>query len=728
MIFDDLVNNLKDKQSDLKTKNASYTRCFLKDDPRDLLMDSCGIILMKVASRVPLSNICENVGRQLRIRKGLEPDVVRSIHAGWFVVQAYVDLDILEINYEKSVKKSRKSQYRTYMISVKNPDKLMEIIHMSLEEKEERERSALPSFSSPAPWEDFFHPSGIPAIKDLGSKKDIDTRMYEESKEYLFEVLNRLCMRPWRINQRVLRMYNFYLTDVSEDNPHKHMRMAVEHDFEKTVFESLKLRSKFISMVAGMFKDKPFYQMYNLDFRGRIYPTTAYLNEQSSEDAKALLLFHEGKVLTEEGARWLMIHGANCLGLDNLPLNARVEEIRQKESWIVDMARDPFRNKDWMEAEKPFSFLAFCFEFEGYLSNPGTFVSRLPVYIDASCNGSQHLSALSRDKEIARMVNIIPGDRPGDLYTFIAAKVWERLAKEEKELPVMAREMFPMIWKKGLMLRRDLERISKTGSKEGIEEKLNELLEFRKQYKDIRAAVYSVYWNKIKDPKLRRKIVKRPTMTLAYGGTKHGFGTQILEDIRGEDDYTRHMESVWAYKLGALIYDVCHEELKGPGRLLRLFQTIAEENNDRKRNARWKVPVTNFVVFQNYRIPHLGRLKLIHHNRILKIRYQDWTKDSLSMRRQKSALAPNVIHSLDAVHMAMVIKNADYQVAGVHDSYASLAEDCPQLMKDVRQLFVDLYDHDPLKYLLNQFGFIHKMPPRGDLDIEVIKDSEFAFS
>ena len=98
------------------------------------------------------------------------------------------------------------------------------------------------------------------------------------------------------------------------------------------------------------------------------------------------------------------------------------------------------------------------------------------------------------------------------------------------------------------------------------------------------------------------------------------------------------------------------------------------------------------------------------------------------MRRQKSALAPNVIHSLDAVHMAMVIKNADYQVAGVHDSYASLAEDCPQLMKDVRQLFVDLYDHDPLKYLLNQFGFIHKMPPRGDLDIEVIKDSEFAFS
>ena len=61
-------------------------------------------------------------------------------------------------------------------------------------------------------------------------------------------------------------------------------------------------------------------------------------------------------------------------------------------------------------------------------------------------------------------------------------------------------------------------------------------------------------------------------MTLAYGGTKHGFGTQILGDIRGEDDYTRHMESVWAYKLGALIYDVCHEELKGPGRLLRLFQ------------------------------------------------------------------------------------------------------------------------------------------------------------
>jgi len=58
-----------------------------------------------------------------------------------------------------------------------------------------------------------------------------------------------------------------------------------------------------------------------MDFRGRIYCSSEYLNYQSTELAKSLLLFSKGeKILKNDlnSINYLKGYGANCFGLDKL--------------------------------------------------------------------------------------------------------------------------------------------------------------------------------------------------------------------------------------------------------------------------------------------------------------------------------------------------------------------------------------------------------------------------
>lgn len=48
--------------------------------------------------------------------------------------------------------------------------------------------------------------------------------------------------------------------------------------------------------------------------------------------------------------------------------------------------------------------------------DPTQFVSHQPVHQDGSCNGLQHYAALGHDSYGAKQVNLMPADRPQDVY------------------------------------------------------------------------------------------------------------------------------------------------------------------------------------------------------------------------------------------------------------------------------------------------------------------------
>ncbi len=95
-----------------------------------------------------------------------------------------------------------------------------------------------------------------------------------------------------------------------------------------------------------------------------------------------------------------------------------------------------------LSAQNPLLFLAFCFEYKNMVNTfkiQDTFMSHLPIQLDASCNGLQHLTCIINDSKLAQKVNIIESDTlvdPQDLYTDCVDSIKQGLAKQVKKYPI----------------------------------------------------------------------------------------------------------------------------------------------------------------------------------------------------------------------------------------------------------------------------------------------------
>ena len=108
--------------------------------------------------------------------------------------------------------------------------------------------------------------------------------------------------------------------------------------------------------------------------------------------------------------------------------------------------------------------------------------------------------------------------------------------------------------------------------------------------------------------------------------------------------------------------------------------------------------------------------------------------------RQANAIAPNVIHSLDAAAMMLTVSAMQRlgvtQFRMVHDSFATTAGHAPLLERTTRGAFVLLH-HEPIVSMLHQQWSeatkaakkpIPEPPPRGALDINSVIESEYFFN
>jgi DNA-directed RNA polymerase len=110
--------------------------------------------------------------------------------------------------------------------------------------------------------------------------------------------------------------------------------------------------------------------------------------------------------------------------------------------------------------------------------------------------------------------------------------------------------------------------------------------------------------------------------------------------------------------------------------------------------------------------------------------------------KQKSAVAPNVIHSMDASHLMLTtlasIREGVQCFSLIHDSFGTHASHMPVLFRVVREQMVEMYQaYDPLweiksraEAVLSEKGKakLGELPERGDLDLNLIKASDYAFA
>ena len=89
------------------------------------------------------------------------------------------------------------------------------------------------------------------------------------------------------------------------------------------------------------------------------------------------------------------------------------------------------------EAEKTISFAACCIEWHEFqIAEAAGQVHRtcLPIPIDGSNNGWQHLGAISKDNKTGKLVGLIPVDIQQDFYVQTAKELYTLVDGELKDI------------------------------------------------------------------------------------------------------------------------------------------------------------------------------------------------------------------------------------------------------------------------------------------------------
>jgi len=93
-------------------------------------------------------------------------------------------------------------------------------------------------------------------------------------------------------------------------------------------------------------------------------------------------------------------------------------------------------------------FTAFCFEYTRFLESLNNtsayFETHLPIQLDATCNGYQHLSLLSLDHDLAKELNLTKSswtDKPIDFYDYTAVKLINYFKDRLKDSNLKEEEM-----------------------------------------------------------------------------------------------------------------------------------------------------------------------------------------------------------------------------------------------------------------------------------------------
>jgi DNA-directed RNA polymerase len=585
----------------------------------------------------------------------------------------------------------------------------------------------LPMLSPPRPWttpydggysEDFVGRRTLVSSRHKAHIRALDKAICPA----VYDTVNTLQEVPWSINKRVLEvMRTAFERRWSEDSlkfpnweaevyPTKppegtekgtplYRVFAREFRQAKVRENENKIRSFQVSRIlylGDVYSGSPLYFVHMLDFRGRAYPLGGGLQYQGDDRQRGILQFAEGKPIVSAIAKdWFHIHGANCWGTDKVSFADRIGWVEKNVQKIKDVAADPIANRWWIEADKPWQFLAWCFEAADYWKNPDTFLNHIPVGMDGSNNGLQLYSLILRDPVGGAATNCIPSDKPQDIYLQVAKKVNTRLAE----------------------VRVD------PGSDPQHRRWADQLLSF---------------WPE----GLPRSAVKRPVMTLVYGATKHSCQRYVSswyhDEVRGKRLNPPPFPNMDAYNamtwISGLVWEAIEDTVVAARDGMAWLRDLSDLFMKHGHPPTWVAP-SGFPVHQYYKKGKKHRVKFTLGRPLTVIRIKETEK--LNTLKHRDAIAPNFIHSLDASLMTRTVLRAKEEGVTafmmIHDSFATHAADAGIMADVIRDEAIQMFSGNPLEDLRQQAMEILGVevpppPPQGSLDIELLRLSRYFFA
>ncbi len=525
----------------------------------------------------------------------------------------------------------------------------------------------------------------------------------------VYESINGVQRTSWQVNQEVLMIaQELWTSGVQvgkgpsprlEEEPSKPLdidtnpesKKAWKRKVNEVKTRNIKDTSKIVQTaktlsIAQKFKDEAaIYFPHQMDFRGRIYAVPMFLNPQGPDLAKGLLRFSEGKPLgTQDAVDWLAIHGANTFGVDKVSYEDRIAWVEENQDHIIKSAENPLDYQWWMGAEDPWQFLAFCFEWYGYSLHGLDWSSRIPIALDGSCNGLQHFSAMLRDEVGGAAVNLVPSNKPSDIYQQVADRVNEQIQDDISPIAISWKNM-------------------------GV----------------------------------TRKGTKRCVMTLPYGATEFAFKAFTQEFISENKKEALFGNDFKNFKASSFLAGHIHQGISKTVvkamAAMSWLQEVSRMASDTGLPIHWITP-TGFPVIQRYQKVKSHQIAVILTGKRYRLSLQD-EQAKLDRKKQANGVSPNFVHSLDAsALMETVVNGLSVGVdafAMIHDSYGTHARDTSALADILRASFVNLYKN---RNVLGEFRYsisvnnnipledIPEPPSMGTLELDGVISSKYFFA
>lgn len=648
---------------------------------------------------------------------------------------------LVEIVHENAVGNHKRKRLTRTSIVLRATPATMKWLEMRNTAMEFLQPIVMPMVVPPLKWEPnhrggyrFALRGKYTLVRDV-SRARMQT-LADTNMPIVYEALNTIQNTAWRINAKVFALVSAIrqaggdtagLPPVNDERlPAKPFDIDTNEEARKAwrraahaVKERNHLRrqkavevAKVLAAAEGVKDERAIFFPYSLDFRGRIYPIAAYLTPQGDDLSRSLLMFADGRPVDEQGAKWLAIHGANCMGVtlegqkvSKMTFTDRHAWVCKRTAEILQWADEPLKHQEWMKAEDPLQFYAFCVEWANLVranERDEEYVCALPCSMDGSCNGLQHFSAMLLDDVGGRAVNVVPQSEPQDIYEHIAESVRRKLVDEAAGDPVAA------LW---VGLHNSLGLVD-------------------------------------------RKLCKRPTMTFGYGSKRFGFKKQIHEYLRGLEDWStirahfvmkkedgkeKPVVGIACSVMSKLIWEALREVVVAAFDGMAWMQKATRGVVKQNKPVEWIVPGTSFPVRQEYYKWERERVKTMLAGSVCKPSVYHVTKN-VNPIKQANAIAPNFVHSLDAAALMLTVQAAAAegveQFAMIHDSYGTVPSDCAVMARCCRQAFAALYtQHDVIAELYSQLAAHHEdptecpaPPAKGELDVSYVLASEYFFA
>lgn len=587
-----------------------------------------------------------------------------------------------------------------------------------------------------------------------------------DSNSIVVDLVNGVSKKPFKINTDTLNYIYKYgvekkilIDDSNKEIQHYLNNPSVKINNElKSIISKLMVEKNVLNIAETYSRFDKIYFPLVLDFRTRLYCETVYFDYQKDDLAKGLISFAKPGVITKYddlSFSFFKAYGANMYGqgLDKKSLNSRVKWIDDNSERILN-----FEFNDIVDnAKNKPSFISFCFEYKNYVdfmnSKESTlFYTYLPIRLDASCNGYQHLVLLTKEVKLLNKLNLDIStyeDDPNDFYTYLKDNTNEFITNEIKRLGDKLENKNVNLEK----LKANFNKISKQVNKIELEKLYNlfksnhlttnnidplnvpkkkrikgksekdlvnneiqilykKIDKNMKQNEEISIIIKDIKtlekeikelesYKKLKNIQLDRSVIKKIVMRESYSASIPRLVSEIKNEMREivEDNKTYYVYSNSDIKLTQ--YDIAIYILS----LKNVTTKLAPSVNNLSKYLDGIVKVcTELDIPIPWILPHKGAtIKASYLTEVeesfsafsftkTKYTFKKYLKGKYDLKKQKRAIRPNLIHSLDASAIAMLYQDlGNIDLFTIHDCFAVTANNVSLLVYKLKKVYRKMY-------------------------------------